>query len=304
MPDLLKLGLVQTAMTPDRDANLARAVDGLREAAAQGADVVCLPELFLAPYFCQTEDPATFELAEPIPGPTTSALEPIARELGVVVVASLFERRARGLYHNTAAVIDADRGYVGMYRKMHIPDDPLYYEKYYFAPGDLGFKNWETTKGDLGVLICWDQWYPEAARLTAMQGSEVLFYPTAIGWHPSEREQYGTAQREAWITAMRAHAVANGVYVVAVNRTGFEPTDWSRWDDPSAREEGAGIQFWGSSFVAGPDGQIRAQIGTDETGVLVVEADLSAIGDVRHGWPFLRDRRTDAYGSITERYLR
>lgn len=300
----IRLGLVQMAMTPDRDANLAAATAGVREAAAQGATVVCLPELFLSPYFCQTEDASRFELAEPIPGPTTEALEPLAKQLGIVLVASLFERRARGLYHNTAAVFDGERGYLGMYRKMHIPDDPLYYEKYYFAPGDLGFRNWETSKGDLGVLVCWDQWYPEAARLTAMQGSEVLFYPTAIGWHPSERDAYGTAQREAWITAMRAHAVANGVYVVAVNRTGWEPTDWSLWTDDATREAGHGIQFWGSSFVAGPDGQIVAQMGEDETGVLVVDAPLGTIGDVRHGWPFLRDRRVDAYGDLTQRYLR
>ena len=301
MPDTLKLGLVQMAMSTDRDANLARAMDGVRDAAAQGATVVCLPELFLSPYFCKTESTEPFAWAEAIPGPTTDALAPLADELDVVLVASLFEARARGLYHNTAAVLDGAAGYLGKYRKMHIPDDPLYYEKYYFAPGDLGFKNWETSKGDVGVLVCWDQWYPEAARLTAMQGSEVLFYPTAIGWHPGERAEYGEAQREAWITAQRAHAIANGVFVVAVNRTGFEPVTL---DDPDAEREGRGIQFWGSSFVAGPDGRILAQMGEDEEGVLVVEASLGSINEIRHGWPFLRDRRTDAYGEITQRYLK
>ena len=288
------------AMTPDQGANLARAKDLVREAAGRGAGVVCLPELFLSPYFCKTESPKPFAWAEPVPGPTTEALEPLAKELDVVIVASLFERRARGLYHNTAAVLDGARGYVGKYRKMHIPDDPLYYEKYYFAPGDLGFLNWETSKGDLGVLVCWDQWYPEAARLTALQGAEVLFYPTAIGWHPGEKEEHGEAQREAWITAQRAHAIANGVYVVAVNRTGFEPVTL---DDPDAERAGRGIEFWGSSFVAGPDGRVLGQLG-DEEGVLVVDADLGSIGDQRHGWPFLRDRRVDAYGDITERYGR
>ena len=300
MPDPLKIGLVQMAMTPDRDANLVRAQDLVREAAGRGAGVVCLPELFLSPYFCKTESPEPFAWAEPVPGPTTEALEPLAEELDVVLVASLFERRARGLYHNTAAVIDGARGYVGKYRKMHIPDDPLYYEKYYFAPGDLGFLNWETSKGDLGVLVCWDQWYPEAARLTALQGAEVLFYPTAIGWHPGEKEQHGEAQREAWVTAQRAHAIANGVYVVAVNRTGFEPVTLG---DPDAERAGRGIEFWGSSFVAGPDGRVLGQLG-DEEGVLVVDADLGQIGDQRHGWPFLRDRRVDAYGEITQRYGR
>lgn len=301
MPDPLRLGLVQMAMSTDRDENLATAERWVREAASQGAGVVCLPELFLSPYFCKTESTEPFAWAEPVPGPTTGALAPLAAELDVVIVASLFEKRARGLYHNTAAVLDGEKGYIGKYRKMHIPDDPLYYEKYYFAPGDLGFLNWDTSKGDLGVLVCWDQWYPEAARLTALQGSEVLFYPTAIGWHPSEKEQYGEVQREAWITTQRAHAVANGVFVVAVNRTGFEPVTL---DDPDAVKEGRGIQFWGSSFIAGPDGQILGQLSEDEQGVLVVEADLSDIEGQRQGWPFLRDRRIDAYGEITSRYGR
>jgi N-carbamoylputrescine amidase len=295
------LGLVQFAMTPDRDANLAKAVDGVREAAGQGATAICLPELFLSPYFCQTEDADTFALAEAVPGPATDALSELAAELDVAIVASLFERRTRGLYHNTAAILDGKGGYVGKYRKMHIPDDPGFYEKYYFAPGDTGFKTWETSKGDLGVLVCWDQWYPEAARLTALQGAEVLFYPTAIGWHPSEKDAYGHAQRDAWITAQRAHAISNGVYVAAVNRTGFEPTDWN---DADAEREGRGIQFWGSSFVAGPDGQIVAQLGESEEGVLVVPTTRDVITGQRHGWPFLRDRRIDAYSDLTQRYLR
>jgi N-carbamoylputrescine amidase len=297
----LQIGLVQLSMTTDRADNLARAEAHVREAARQGATVVCLPELFLSRYFCQTEDADLFELAEAVPGPTTEALEPLAAELDVVIVASLFERRARGLYHNTAAVLDGTAGYLGKYRKMHIPDDPLFYEKYYFAPGDLGFKNWETSKGQLGVLVCWDQWYPEAARLTALQGSEVLFYPTAIGWHPGEKAEYGEAQRDAWITAQRAHAVSNGVYVVAVNRTGFEPTDEA---DAEAEAHGRGLQFWGSSFVAAPDGRILAQMDETAEGVLVVEAPLGQIDAIRHGWPFLRDRRTDAYGDLTSRYGR
>ena len=295
----LTLGLVQMAMSADRADNLARAEAHVREAARQGATVVCLPELFLSRYFCQSEDPDVFALAEAVPGPTTAALEPLARELDVVIVASLFEKRARGLYHNTAAVLDGEKGYVGMYRKMHIPDDPLFYEKYYFAPGDLGFRNWDTTAGQLGVLVCWDQWYPEAARLTALQGSEVLFYPTAIAWHPGEKEVYGTAQREAWITSMRGHAVANGVYVAAVNRTGFEPTSEA---DADAEAHGRGLQFWGSSFVAGPDGQVIAQMNETDEGVLVVPAPVGDIDAIRHGWPFLRDRRIDAYGDLTSRY--
>ncbi len=301
MPDSVRLGLVQMAMSTDPAANLARARALVRQAAAQGAEVVCLPELFLSPYFCKTESTEPFAWAEPVPGPTTDALAPLAAELDVALVASLFEKRARGLYHNTAAVLDGARGYLGKYRKMHIPDDPLYYEKYYFAPGDLGFQTWETSKGDLGVLVCWDQWYPEAARATALLGAEVLFYPTAIGWHPSEKASHGGAQREAWITMQRSHAVANGVYVVAVNRTGFEPVTL---DDSDAEREGRGIEFWGSSFVAGPDGQIVGQLGEREEGVLVVEADLGAIDEQRHGWPFLRDRRVDAYGGLGERYGR
>ena len=301
MPDSVRLGLVQMAMSTDPADNLARAQGFVRDAAAQGADVICLPELFLSPYFCKTESTEPFAWAEPVPGPTTDALAPLAEELDVTIVASLFEKRARGLYHNTAAVLDGASGYLGKYRKMHIPDDPLYYEKYYFAPGDLGFKSWDTSKGDMGVLVCWDQWYPEAARATVLQGADVLFYPTAIGWHPGEKESHGAAQREAWITMQRSHAVANGVYVVAVNRTGFEPVTL---DDPDAEREGRGIEFWGSSFIAGPDGQILGQLDERQEGVLVVEADLGAIDEQRHGWPFLRDRRVDAYGDLSERYGR
>jgi len=300
MSEATRIGLVQMRMSPDAGENLDKAVRGIREAAGQGADVVCLPELFLTPYFCKTESTEPFAWAEPVPGPTTEKLEPLARELDVVIIASLFERRARGLYHNTAAVLDGVRGYVGKYRKMHIPDDPLYYEKYYFAPGDLGFKAWHTSKGDLGVLVCWDQWYPEAARLTALQGAEVLFYPTAIGWHPAEKASHGEAQREAWITAQRAHAIANGCYVVAVNRTGFEPLDYA---DPDAEAEGRGIEFWGSSFVAAPDGTFVVRAPENEEAVLVAEVELGAITEQRHGWPFLRDRRVDAYGPLTARFL-
>jgi len=282
-------------MGEDPETNMQKAMDGVREAARQGAEVVCLPELFRSRYFCQTEDPALFDLAEKIPGPSTERLGELAAELDVTLIASLFEERAPGLYHNTAAVIDRAHGYVGKYRKMHIPDDPRYYEKYYFTPGDLGFKCFDTERGNLGVLICWDQWYPEAARLTALQGAEVLFYPTAIGWHPAEKESHGEAQQEAWVTAQRAHAIANGCFVVAVNRTGFEP-------DPSS-DSGEGIQFWGSSFVVAPDGRFLARLPEAEEAVEVVACDRATIADLRHGWPFFRDRRIDAYGDIVERFI-
>jgi N-carbamoylputrescine amidase len=293
--DALHIGLVQMQMGDDPEANMARAEDGVREAAKGGAEVVCLPELFRSRYFCQTEDPALFALAEPIPGPSTERLAELARQLDVTLVASLFEERAPGLYHNTAAVLDGAHGYVGKYRKMHIPDDPRYYEKYYFTPGDLGFKSFPTEHGNLGVLICWDQWYPEAARLTALQGAEVLFYPTAIGWHPAEKDSHGEAQREAWITAQRAHAIANGCFVVAVNRTGFEP-------DPTGETEDDGILFWGSSFVAAPDGQFLARLPEDAEAVEVVRCERARITELRHGWPFFRDRRIDAYEPITKRF--
>ncbi|MGI9174657.1 MAG: carbon-nitrogen hydrolase [Rhodothermales bacterium] len=294
-PQTVNVGLVQMQMTGDPDVNLEHALAMTREAAGQGADVVCLPELFRSRYFCQTEDYAPFDLAEPVPGPTSEAFAALAAELDVVVVASLFERRAAGLYHNTAAVLDGQAGYAGKYRKMHIPDDPRYYEKFYFTPGDLGFKAFETSRGSLGVLVCWDQWYPEAARLTALQGAEILFYPTAIGWHPEEKETLGPQQHEAWETIQRSHAIANGCYVVAVNRTGFEPT-------PEA-PEGDGIHFWGQSFVAAPDGAVIARAPADEEAVLVVPVDLGQMDVTRTGWPFLRDRRIDAYGGLKKRFL-
>jgi N-carbamoylputrescine amidase len=293
--DKLHVGLVQMQMGEDPEANMQRAVEGVCEAARDGADVVCLPELFRSRYFCQTEDPDNFSLAEAIPGPSTERLAQLSAELEVTIVASLFEARAPGLYHNTTAVLDRDHGYVGKYRKMHIPDDPRYYEKYYFTPGDLGFKTFDTEAGNLGVLICWDQWYPEAARLTALQGAEVLFYPTAIGWHPDEKEAHGEAQREAWITAQRAHAIANGCFVAAVNRVGFEPDPTSDGDQ--------GIQFWGTSFLIAPDGQFLARLPEEREAVEVVACERARISDLRHGWPFFRDRRIDAYGGLTQRFI-
>jgi N-carbamoylputrescine amidase len=291
--DTVRVGLVQMRMGVDPGENLARAIDGVRAAAAQGATLVCLPELFRSRYFCQSEDSAFFDLAEPVPGPSTATLERIAKELRITLVASLFERRAPGLFHNTAAVLDREAGYVGKYRKMHIPDDPRYYEKYYFTPGDLGFRAFDTGAGRIGVLVCWDQWYPEAARLTALQGADVLLYPTAIGWHPEEHAELGAAQHDAWETAQRAHAIANGCYVVAVNRTGFEP-------DPAGS---GGIQFWGQSFVAGPDGRVLARAPSDAEAVLVVEIDRARVQQQRVGWPFFRDRRIDAYGDIVRRFI-
>ena len=288
----LKVGLVQLSMSADTGDNLARAIAGVREAAKQGAAVVVLPELFRSRYFCQSEDAAQFALAEAVPGPSTETLGALAKELKVALVASLFEKRAAGLYHNTAAVLDADGGYLGKYRKMHIPDDPRYYEKYYFTPGDLGFKVFNTKPAQLGVLVCWDQWYPEAARLTAMQGAELLIYPTAIGWHPEEKMQYGERQHGAWETVQRGHAVANGCFVVAVNRTGFEP-------DPRGS---GGIEFWGQSFIAAPDGRVLVRAPKDREAVLVETIDLAEIDAVRAGWPFFRDRRIDAYADITRRF--
>ncbi len=285
------IGLVQMRCGLDPKENLDKAAERIVEAAKQGAQIVCLQELFRSQYFCQKEDAATFDLAEPIPGPSTETLGKIARDRGVVVIASLFERRAAGLYHNTAAILDADGSICGLYRKMHIPDDPLYYEKYYFTPGDLGFRAHDTKFGRIGTLVCWDQWYPEGARLTALRGADVLFYPTAIGWHPREKEQYGHAQASAWQTIQRAHAIANGVYVAAVNRVGHEgPAD-------------GGIEFWGGSFVADPFGVILKEGSRTEEEILVVECDRARVEDVRRNWPFLRDRRIDAYGPITSRFL-
>lgn len=292
---IVRVGLVQQRVGPDPVANLERAIEGITEAARQGAQVVCLQELFGWYYFCQREDHDFFRLAEPIPGPTTERLEGVAREHGVVLIASLFEKRAEGLYHNTAAILDADGRYLGKYRKMHIPDDPQFHEKFYFAPGDLGFRTWPTRYGRLGVLICWDQWYPEAARLTAMSGAEILFYPTAIGWLPPEKAEYGERQQAAWETMQRSHAVANGCFVCAVNRTGHEVL-------PGSAAGAPGIEFWGGSFIADPSGRILAKAGQDEA-VLVAECDLSLVDVTRTHWPFLRDRRIDAYTGLMQRYL-
>ncbi|HBY61427.1 MAG TPA: acyltransferase [Solibacterales bacterium] len=286
-----QVGLIQMSCSIDPSENLEKAVWRVREAAAMGAQVVCLQELFRSQYFCREENAELFALAEPIPGPSTETLARIARELKIVIVASLFERRAVGLYHNTAAILGADGEIQGLYRKMHIPDDPLYFEKFYFTPGDLGFRRFETPFGPIGVLVCWDQWYPEGARLTALQGANVLFYPTAIGWHPSEKEQYGAAQLDAWRTIQRAHAIANGVYVCAVNRIGFEGPPESQ------------LEFWGNSFVADPFGQVIAQASADREEILTAGIDPRRMEEVRRGWPFLRDRRIDAYGQITQRWL-
>lgn len=289
----IRVGIVQMQCSESVAENMAKALDMTRDAIARGAEVVCLPELFRSRYFCQSEDDAHYALAESIPGPSTDAFAGLAKETGATILVSLFEKRAPGLYHNTTAVVDGDRGYIGMYRKMHIPDDPRYYEKYYFTPGDLGFRNFSTERAELGVLICWDQWYPEAARLTALQGSEILFYPTAIGWHPEEKAEVGKAQHQAWQTMQRSHAVANGCYVAAVNRIGFEP-------DPAGS---GGIEFWGQSFIAAPDGSLVCEAPADEECVLVEELDLGALARQRHGWPFFRDRRIDAYQGITSRFL-
>jgi len=289
----LAVGLVQMAMSASPDENVDRAEGFIRDAAAKGAKLVVLPELFRSRYFCQTEDPTQFELAEPVPGPTTERLARVAAELDVTIVASLFERRAPGLFHNTAAVLDGRRGYVGKYRKMHIPDDPRYYEKFYFTPGDLGFRTFATGAAELGVLVCWDQWYPEAARLTALRGAELLIYPTAIGWHPEEKAEYGERQHAAWETIQRSHAIANGCFVLAVNRVGFEPS-------PDGR---GGIEFWGQSFLAAPDGRIVIRAPADAEAVLVAEVDLNDMESFRVGWPFLRDRRIDSYSELTERFI-
>jgi len=290
MAEKFTVGLVQRKCSLDPNENLARAMDGIREAAKCGAQIVCLEELFRSQYFCREENHDRFDLAEPIPGPSTKTLGKLAAELRVVIVASLFERRAAGLYHNTAAVLDADGSLLGTYRKMHIPDDPLYYEKFYFTPGDLGVPNFDTRYGRIGVLVCWDQWYPEAARLASLRGANILFYPTAIGWHPSEKKEFGAAQLDAWRTIQRSHAIANGIFVAAVNRVGFEgPAE-------------SGIEFWGSSFVCDPFGQVLAEASTAEE-TLVVECDPRRIEEVRRNWPFLRDRRTDAYAPLLERWL-
>ncbi len=286
----VKLGLVQMSTVQDKAENVKKALEGLRDAAARGAQVVCLQELFAGPYFCQAENAELFDLAEPIPGPTTQAVADAAKSAGVTVVASVFEKRAPGLYHNTALIFGPDGKELGRYRKMHIPDDPLYYEKFYFTPGDLGFVAVPTPDLMVGPLVCWDQWYPEAARLTALAGAEVLFYPTAIGWHPAEKAEYGAAQLSAWQTIQRSHAIANGVFVCAVNRVGHEGP------------KGGGLEFWGHSFVCDPAGVVIAEAGQQEE-VLVVDCDLGKQEEVRRGWPFFRDRRIDAYGGVTSRWL-
>jgi N-carbamoylputrescine amidase len=295
----VKVGLTQTVCTDDATGNVDRQIALLHRAADEGARILCTQELFTWLYFCQGEDHRFFDLAEPIPGPTTERLQAVARERDVVVIGSLFERRAAGLYHNTAVVIDAGGQVLGKYRKMHIPDDPHYYEKFYFTPGDLGFRTFKTKFADIGVLICWDQWFPEAARLTAMSGAQLLFYPTAIGWHPAEKAEFGTAQHAAWQTMMRSHAVANGCYVCAPNRIGLEHVN-----DPDGKPYSkAGIEFWGQSFVAAPDGTVVAEASAEAEGVLAVDCDLSRVEFSRTHWPFLRDRRVDAYGGLTRRFL-
>jgi N-carbamoylputrescine amidase len=291
MNEKLTVGLLQRQCSKDPAANLAGTVEAIREAAKRGAQIVCLEELFRSQYFCREENADNFDLAESIPGSTTEALSKLARDLSVVIIGSIFERRAAGLYHNTAVVLDADGALLGLYRKMHIPDDPLYYEKFYFTPGDLGFPNFDTRYGRIGVLVCWDQWYPEGARLSSLRGANILFYPTAIGWHPSEKAEFGAAQLDAWRTIQRSHAIANGIFVAAVNRVGFEgPAD-------------SGLEFWGSSFVADPFGQIIAESPTNKEEILIAECDLRHMEEVRRNWPFLRDRRTDAYAPLLERWL-
>jgi N-carbamoylputrescine amidase len=288
-----KVGLVQMSMDPDLDANLKKAVDFCAEAASEGAKIICLPEMFRSQYFCQSEDAALFDLAEPLDGPSSKALSAVANDSGSTIIAPIFEQRAAGLYHNSLILIKPGEPIAGVYRKMHIPDDPAYYEKFYFTPGDMGFKTFDTDAGRVGTLICWDQWYPEGARLTALRGAEILFYPTAIGWHPHEKEKYGTEQREAWRTIQRSHSIANGVYVAGVNRVGHE----------APVPNTPGIQFWGSTFLSDPFGVIVAEADTESEQVLIGEVDPARIEEVRRGWPFLRDRRIDAYGDIQKRYI-
>ncbi len=287
-----RVGLVQMSCSLSPEENLEKAAGKVREAAARGAQIICLQELFRSQYFCREEKADLFDLAEPIPGPATDVMGKLAKELDVVIISSLFEKRAHGLYHNTATVHDAGGEMLGMFRKMHIPDDPLFYEKFYFTPGDLGFKNFDTKFARIGVLVCWDQWYPEAARLTALQGASILFYPTAIGWHPAEKEEYGPAQLDAWKTIQRSHAIANGIYVAAVNRIGFEqgPSD-------------AGLEFWGHSFLSDPFGRVLTEASDNQEEILVHECDPKLQDEVRRNWPFLRDRRIDAYGGLTKRFL-
>jgi N-carbamoylputrescine amidase len=297
-PDTFRVGLIQMSATSDPVKNLERAIERVRQAAAQGAQIVCLPELFQTQYFCQREDHTLFDLAEPIPGPTTAKLSEVAKQLKIVLIASLFEKRAAGVYHNTAVTFDKDGTVLGLYRKMHIPDDPLYYEKFYFTPGDLGFRAFDTGVGRVGTLVCWDQWYPEGARLTALQGAHVLFYPTAIGWHPAEKAEFGEAQHDAWRTIQRAHAIANGVYVAVVNRVGFETGDIR-----GKSATGAGLEFWGGSFLCDPFGRVIAEASHDKEEILQGEVDIRTLEDIRRNWPFLRDRRIDSYAAITNRLI-
>jgi N-carbamoylputrescine amidase len=287
MPARVNVALIQAKGDPRTDVNVERALSRIADAAQAGANIVCLQELFAGQYPCQSEEHARFDEAEPIPGPTSEALAAAAKQHGIVLVSSLWERRAPGLYHNTAVIFDADGSTAGMYRKMHSPDDPLYYEKFYFTPGDLGFRAFETKFGRIGVCVCWDQWYPEAARLTALAGAQIIFYPTAIGWLPDEKEVYGQSQHSAWETMMRSHAIANGVFVAAPNRTGREGS----------------LEFWGASFVADPNGNVLARASHEQEETLLVECDLDRIDVVRTHWPFLRDRRIDAYGDLTRRYI-
>uniref|UniRef100_A0A7V2ZKS4 Carbon-nitrogen hydrolase n=1 Tax=Ignavibacterium album TaxID=591197 RepID=A0A7V2ZKS4_9BACT len=292
-PDKFKVGLIQLSLSKNPNENLKKAVDWIEKAADKGAQVICLPELFRSQYFCQSENINYFDLAETIPGPSTQVISKVAKKKKVVVVVPVFEKRATGLYHNSLAVINTKGEIVGIYRKMHIPDDPAYYEKFYFTPGDLGFKSFETEYGNIGTLICWDQWYPEGARLTALQGASILFYPTAIGWHPHEKKEHGKAQFESWQTIQRSHAIANGVYVAAVNRIGLEKEN----------KNSAGIEFWGRSFICDPQGIIIAEASHDKEEILIAEIDLNRIEYIRRNWPFLRDRRIDAYGDITKRFI-
>ena len=291
MAEKFTVGLIQMSCSPDPGENFAKAEARIREAAKRGAQIICLQELFRSQYFCREENADLFELAETIPGPSSEALSKLALSLNVAIVGSLFERRAAGIYHNTAVVIDGDGGLLGKYRKMHIPDDPLYYEKFYFTPGDLGFPNFDTRFARIGVLVCWDQWYPEGARVASLGGANILFYPTAIGWHPSEKKEFGAAQLDAWRTIQRSHAIANGVFVAAVNRVGFEGTTES------------GLEFWGHSFICDPFGQILAEASADKEEILLAECDPGRVEEVRRNWPFLRDRRIDAYSPILERWL-
>ncbi len=295
----VRVAVTQMACGPDPARNRARQVALLEKAAKDGGRILCTQELFASQYFCQSEDHAHFALAETIPGPSTDALAKVAKKHGAVVVASLFERRAAGLYHNTAAVIDADGSLMGVYRKMHIPDDPLYYEKFYFTPGDTGFRAWKTRHATIGVLVCWDQWFPEGARLTAMQGAEILFYPTAIGWHPAEKKKYGRAQHESWEIVQRSHAVANGCYVCAPNRIGLEKVRGANGRPVNPD----GIEFWGQSFIAGPDGQVIAKASVDREEILAADLDPQRVETFRTHWPFLRDRRVDAYGDLLKRFV-